>query len=59
LDAAVDEEIQILLQCGPKAIAAQKQLVYQWMDASMSHSIQLGIEAFTQAYTGEEPAEGM
>jgi enoyl-CoA hydratase len=59
LDTAIDEYIQMFLQCGPKAIAAQKQLVYQWMDSTMSHSIQLGIEAFTQAYTSEEPMEGM
>jgi enoyl-CoA hydratase len=59
LDTAIDEYIQMLLQCGPKAIAAQKQLVYQWLDSTMSHSIQLGIEAFTQAYTSDEPMEGM
>jgi enoyl-CoA hydratase/carnithine racemase len=59
LDAAVEGMIPMFLQCGPKAIAAQKQLIYQWMDSTMNDSIQLGIEAFTQAYTSDEPAEGM
>ncbi len=58
-DTAVEGMILMLLQCGPKAIAAQKQLVYQWLDSTMNDSIRPGIEAFTQAYTSDEPAEGM
>jgi enoyl-CoA hydratase len=59
LDRAIDEEVQMLLQSGPRAIAAQKQLFYEWMDSTLSHSIRLGIDAFTRAYTSEEPREGM
>jgi enoyl-CoA hydratase len=59
LNAAVDEVVQELLQCGPKALAAQKRLVYQWMDSTMGRSFRLGIDAFSRAYTSEEPREGM
>jgi enoyl-CoA hydratase/carnithine racemase len=59
LDATVENMIRKLLQSGPKALEAQKKLVYQWMDSTMSHAFQLGIEAFTHAYRSDEPKEGM
>lgn len=59
LEATVDKMVQRLLQCAPKALEAQKKLVYQWMDSTMSHAFQLGIEAFAHAYRSEEPKEGM
>jgi enoyl-CoA hydratase/carnithine racemase len=59
LDAAVAEFVQQLLPCGPKTLAAQKRLVHQWMDSTMSRSFELGIDAFRQTYRSEEPTEGM
>jgi enoyl-CoA hydratase len=59
LDAALEEMIQMLLQGGPRALAAQKRLVYQWMEATLSQNIALGIEAFAEAFQTEEPREGM
>ncbi|RMF90807.1 MAG: enoyl-CoA hydratase [Nitrospinota bacterium] len=59
LDAAVEEMIRHLLQCAPEALAAQKRLIYQWMDSSMSQAFRLGIDAFARAYRTTEPHEGM
>jgi enoyl-CoA hydratase/carnithine racemase len=44
---------------GPTAIILQKKLMAQWMELSLSESIQAGIRAFRECYKTGEPREGM
>jgi len=59
LDAAVERRLDALLACGPQAVRLQKQLIRRWEDLTLSQAVQAGIESFTQAYAGDEPARMM
>jgi enoyl-CoA hydratase/carnithine racemase len=49
---------KILLN-GPTAIILQKKLIAQWMELSLSASVEAGIRAFRECYKTNEPKEGM
>jgi len=59
LDQAVDDMVEEILTCAPNAIRAQKELIYGWMNSFLEDSVKMGIEAFSRAYEGQEPEEGM
>ena len=59
LDAAVARRLDALLACGPQAVRLQKQLIRRWEDLTLSQAVAAGIESFTQAYAGDEPARMM
>lgn len=59
LDAAVERRLVSLLANGPQAVRLQKQLIRQWEDLTVSQAVSRGIESFTQAYAGDEPARMM
>ena len=44
---------------GPTAIVLQKKLIAQWMELSLSPSVEAGIRAFRECYKTGEPKEGM
>ena len=56
LDAAVDGWLDALLAAGPRALAAQKKLLYAWQELPLSESIARSIDAFAEAYESDEPA---
>jgi enoyl-CoA hydratase/carnithine racemase len=59
LDNAVNELVEEIMGCAPDALRAQKELIYGWMNSFLEDSIKMGIEAFSRAYQGNEPKEGM
>jgi enoyl-CoA hydratase len=59
LDAVVDEWLDALLACGPRAIRLQKRLILDWESQSPRDAVQAGIEAFCEAWRSEEPKLAM
>ncbi len=55
LDAAVDGWIASLLACGPKAVRIQKRLIIDWDRMSPTDGARAGIQAYVDAYRGDEP----
>jgi enoyl-CoA hydratase len=55
LDNGVDQWVESILQSGPHAIRIQKALVNKWENSSMEEAIESGIQAFAEAYKGDEP----
>lgn len=55
LDPAVDAWIQSLLACGPKAVRIQKRLIIDWDRMSPTDGARAGIQAYVDAYRGDEP----
>ena len=56
LDAAVEAWIDLLLEAGPEAIRAQKALIRQWEDLTLSQAVAAGIDAFAASWRTDEPA---
>lgn len=59
LDALIEERLAMILAAGPAAIRAQKKLCHQWQELPLAEAIEAGIEAFADAYGGDEPREYM
>jgi enoyl-CoA hydratase/carnithine racemase len=55
LDAAVERVIAMLLECGPGALRAQKDLLRQWEELPLKESVDLSIGAFGRSFIGGEP----
>ncbi len=55
LDAAVERVIAMLLECGPGALRAQKDLLRQWEELPLKESVDLSIGAFGRSFVGGEP----
>jgi enoyl-CoA hydratase/carnithine racemase len=55
LDAAVERTIAMLLECGPAALRAQKDLLRQWEELPLKESVDLSIGAFGRSFVGGEP----
>ncbi|MBU6456433.1 MAG: enoyl-CoA hydratase/isomerase family protein [Bradyrhizobium sp.] len=55
LDAAVEQTVAKLLECGPGALRAQKALLRQWEDLPLKESVDLSIGVFGQCYLTGEP----
>jgi enoyl-CoA hydratase len=55
IDAAVERFAAAILAGGKEAIRLQKALIREWEDLSTSAAVERGIDAFTEAYTTDEP----
>jgi enoyl-CoA hydratase len=55
LDAAVERTIAMLLECGPGALRAQKDLLRQWEELPLKESVDLSIGVFGQSFVSGEP----
>jgi enoyl-CoA hydratase len=59
LDAKVEERLAMILNAGPDAIRAQKALCRQWEELPLAEAVQAGIDAFADAFQGDEPRQYM
>lgn len=59
LDAAVEESILALLQCGPQAIRAQKALLRRWEELPLTESVDHSIKVFGASFLSGEPQRMM
>jgi enoyl-CoA hydratase len=55
LDAAVENTVAALLECGPEALRAQKALLKQWEELPLKESVNLSIGVFGQSFLTDEP----
>jgi enoyl-CoA hydratase len=55
LDAAVEKTTEALLKCGPEALRAQKELLRQWEELSLTESVHVSIAAFGRSFLTDEP----
>jgi enoyl-CoA hydratase len=55
LDAAVEHTVKALLECGPEALRAQKDLLRQWEELPLKESVDLSIGVFGQSFLNGEP----
>ena len=55
LDAAVENTVAALLQCGPEALRAQKALLRQWEELPLKESVNLSIGVFGRCFLTDEP----
>ncbi len=55
LDAAVEGVVEMLLECGPHALRAQKALLKQWEELPLKESVDVSIGVFGQSYLTGEP----
>lgn len=55
LDAAVEEIVTMLFECGPEALRSQKALLRQWEELPLTESINLSIGVFGKSFLTEEP----
>ena len=45
----------MLLECGPEALRAQKDLIRQWEERPLKESVDLSIAVFGQSFLSGEP----
>ena len=55
LDAAVERVVAMLLECGPQALRAQKALLRQWEELTLTESVDLSIGVFGRTFLTDEP----
>jgi enoyl-CoA hydratase len=55
LDAAVENTVAALLECGPEALRAQKALLRQWEELPLKQSVDLSIGVFGKSFLTDEP----
>ena len=55
LDAAVEQWVHSIVESGPRAIRAQKELIREWEAMPVNDAIQAGIRSLAHAYEHEEP----
>jgi len=59
LDAAVEDVVRMLLECGVEALRSQKALLRQWEELPLTESVNLSIGVFGQSFLTEEPTRLM
>ena len=59
LDAAVEDVVRMLLECGPEALRSQKALLRQWEELPLTESVSLSIGVFGQSFLKDEPTRLM
>lgn len=59
LDAAVAEEIGLLLRCAPSALAASKRLISYMVEHGIEENLAYGVDCVADIWTSGEAAEGM
>jgi enoyl-CoA hydratase len=55
LDAAVQDLLEAILACGPRAVRLQKALITDWENLPLGRAIQRGIDRFVEAWDTDEP----
>jgi enoyl-CoA hydratase len=55
LDAAVEQTVKALLECGPEALRAQKALLRQWEELPLTESVNLSVGVFGKSFLTGEP----
>jgi len=55
LDDAVERTLDMILECGPQALRAQKALLRQWEDLPLQESVDISIGAFGRSFLTNEP----
>ena len=55
LDAEGETVVDMLLECGPEALRAQKALLKQWEELPLTESVNLSIKVFGQSFLTDEP----
>jgi enoyl-CoA hydratase/carnithine racemase len=55
LDAAVENTVKALLECGPEALRSQKALLRQWEELPLTESVNLSIGVFGKSFLTDEP----
>lgn len=55
LDAAVESVLEMILDCGPEALRAQKALLRQWEELPLKESVDVSIAAFGRSFLTDEP----
>ena len=51
MDNVVERMLGVIADCGPKAVAEQKRLIYAWQDASgVGAGIEMGIDSFASSF---------
>ncbi len=59
LDAAVAAWLDQICEAGPEALRLQKALIRRWEELPMGAAVQAGVDAFADAWTGDEPGRMM
>jgi enoyl-CoA hydratase len=59
LDGALEQVLEAILACGPRAIRLQKALIREWEDLPLSQAIARGITRFGEAFQTDEPKRMM
>jgi enoyl-CoA hydratase/carnithine racemase len=59
LDQAVEQWVESLFKCAPRAVILQKQLIRSWEDLPLRAAIATSIDTFGSAYATTEPREAM
>jgi enoyl-CoA hydratase len=59
LDGTVEQVLEAILACGPRAIRLQKALIRDWEDLPLSQAIARGITRFGEAFQTDEPKRMM
>ena len=59
LDAAVEDVVRMLLECGPEALRSQKALLRQWEELPLTESVNLSIGVFGRSFLTGEPTRLM
>ena len=59
LDSAVDGWLEAIAACGPEALRIQKALIREWENRPLDQAIEAGIDAFAEAFEGDEPGRMM
>ena len=55
LDTALDQWVGSIVECGPKAVRLQKELIREWEALPLADAIEAGIRCIARAYQTEEP----
>lgn len=55
LDAAVDDWLDHIVACGPRAVRTQKALLNQWQEMSLKDAVSVSIDAFGRSFESDEP----
>jgi enoyl-CoA hydratase/carnithine racemase len=59
LETAVEDLLEKLLEAEPRAVQLQKALIQRWEDLPMGQAIAAGVDAFADAWNGDEPRTAM
>ena len=59
LDAAVEDVVRMLLECGPEALRIQKELCRGWEELPLSESVNASVGAFGKSFLTGEPQRMM